>query len=134
MKTLLKILSLVVVIQSTSMAEDERRIVDFRNDLIPLLTKHGCNAGACHGAAIGRGGFKLSLYGGNPAADYDAIVHQVSGRRINLVKPDDSLIVLKPSEYVEHGGQMVIDYDGESARLLIDWIRQGAEDMSGLAA
>lgn len=130
MKTLLKILSLVVVIQSTSMAEDERRVVDFRNDLIPLLTKHGCNAGACHGAAIGRGGFKLSLYGGNPTADYAAIVHQVSGRRINLVKPDDSLIVLKPSEYVEHGGQMVIDYDGESAQLLIDWIRQGAEFQS----
>ena len=104
--------------------------VDFRNDLIPLITKYGCNAGACHGAAIGRGEFKLSLYGGSPEADYDAIVRQVSGRRINLSKPDLSLIVLKPTEYVEHGGGTVFDKESEGAKLLLDWIRHGALDES----
>ena len=102
-------------------------LVDFSNDIIPLLTKHGCNAGACHGAAIGRGGFKLSLYGGDPNSDYDAIVRQVSGRRVNLSKPDQSLIVLKPAEQLEHGGGMVFDDDSQTARLLTNWITQGVD-------
>ena len=126
MKILLKTLAVVTALASSSLADDESSRVDFRNDLVPMFTKHGCNAGACHGAAIGRGGFRLSLYGGDPAADYDAIVRRVSGRRVNVAKPNESLIVLKPAEYVEHGGGTVFDYDGESARLLIDWIRQGA--------
>ena len=104
--------------------------VDFKNDLVPVFTKHGCNAGACHGAAIGRGGFRLSLYGGDPDSDYDAIVRHVEGRRVNLSSPDRSLIVLKPAEYLEHGGGSVFDYDSESAQLLIDWIRQGAHGES----
>ena len=104
--------------------------VDFHNDVIPLLTKHGCNAGACHGAAIGRGGFKLSLYGGDPLADYDAIVRQVEGRRINLDRPDDSLILLKPAEQLEHGGGSVFDLDSESAGLLVNWIAQGGTQHS----
>ena len=100
--------------------------VDFENDLIPVFTKLGCNAGACHGAAVGRGGFKLSLYGGNPAADYQAIVRQLEGRRVNLQQPRESLIVLKPTESLAHGGGFLIDDDDESARLLLDWITQGA--------
>ena len=126
MKIALKTLTLVAALTAISRAEDESSRVDFHNDLIPLFTKHGCNAGACHGAAIGRGGFKLSLYGGDPAADYNAIVRHVGGRRVNLSKPDESLVVLKPAEVLEHGGGSVIDYDGESAQLLKDWIRQGA--------
>ena len=126
MKILLKTLTVVAALASSSLADDGSSRVDFRNDLVPVFTKHGCNTGACHGAAIGRGGFRLSLYGGDPAADYDAIVRRVSGRRVNLTRPNESLIVLKSAEYVEHGGGTVFDYDGESARLLIDWIRQGA--------
>ncbi len=100
--------------------------VDFRNDLIPVLTKHGCNAGACHGAAIGRGGFKLSLYGGNPKADYEAIVQQVGGRRVNLFRPEESLILLKPTQTVEHGGGTIFAGESPGAQLLLDWIGQGA--------
>ena len=70
MKTLLKILALVAVLASSSLVADESSRVDFKNDLVPLFTKSGCNAGACHGAAIGRGGFKLSLYGGNPEPSF----------------------------------------------------------------
>ena len=100
--------------------------VDFSNDLLPVFTKAGCNAASCHGAAIGRGGFKLSLYGGNPAADYEAIVRQVEGRRVNLARPEESLIVLKPTKQIAHrGGRRLID-GKEGAELLLRWIRQGA--------
>jgi len=100
--------------------------VDFANDLIPVFTKAGCNAASCHGAAIGRGGFKLSLYGGNPAADYEAIVRQVEGRRVNLARPEESLIVLKPTKQIAHrGGRRLVD-GNEGAELLLRWIRQGA--------
>ena len=60
--------------------------VEFENDIIPVLTKAGCNTGACHGAAVGRGGFKLSLYGGDPLADYESIVLELEGRRVNPVQ------------------------------------------------
>jgi len=100
--------------------------VDFKNDLIPMFTKLGCNAGKCHGSAIGRGDFKLSLYGGLPAADYDEIVRKLGGRRVNLTDPRSSLIFMKPAEFVEHGGGEIIDED-KNAQLLLKWIEQGAK-------
>lgn len=105
-------------------------VVEFENDLIPVFTRHGCNAGACHGAAIGRGGFKLSLYGGDPRADHEAIVRQLEGRRINLARPDESLLVLKPTEYLDHGGGGVLESDGAAARLLVRWIAEGGRFVS----
>lgn len=131
MRTLLQSLALLLAVASLGRAEDSPgNAVDFRNDLIPLFTKHGCNAGTCHGAAIGRGGFKLSLYGGDPQSDFEAIARQINGRRVNLVNPDESLIFLKPAEHVEHGGGAVFDDEGHSAQLLIDWIKQGAGNES----
>ena len=101
--------------------------VDFENDLMPVFTKFGCNAGACHGAAAGRGDFKLSLFGGNPRADYEAIVRQLAGRRINLMHPEESLVVLKPTAQISHGGRQVLNENGEGARLLRNWVQQGAQ-------
>lgn len=121
--------------QNISFADDDQTnfaaskssdYVDFENDLIPIFTKFGCNAGACHGAAAGRGEFNLSLFGGNPQADYEAIVRQLAGRRINLMRPEESLIILKPTAQISHGGGQVLDENGEGARLLRNWIRQGA--------
>ena len=100
--------------------------VDFENDLMPVFTKFGCNAGACHGSAAGRGEFKLSLFGGNPQADYEAIVRQLAGRRINLMHPEQSLVILKPTAQTSHGGGQVLDETGESAQLLRNWVQQGA--------
>ncbi len=100
--------------------------VDFENDLIPVFTKFGCNAGACHGAAAGRGEFNLSLFGGNPQADYKAIVRQFAGRRVNLIHPEESLIILKPTAQTNHGGGQVLNENEEGARLLHNWIQQGA--------
>lgn len=97
----------------------------FDTEIIPVLTKAGCNAGACHGAAAGRGGFHLSLFGGNPAADYDAIVHAYEGRRVNQARPLESLLLLKPTGQVKHGGSVVLDESGPGANRIRDWIAAG---------
>ena len=118
--------------QNTSVANDKPSglatsdRVDFENDLIPIFTKFGCNAGACHGAAAGRGEFNLSLFGGNPQADYKAIVRQFAGRRVNLMHPEESLIILKPTAQTKHGGGQVLNENEEGAQLLHNWIQQGA--------
>ncbi len=113
-----------------TLAEDGRdrettATVDFENDLIPVFTRFGCNTGACHGAAIGRGGFKLSLFGSNPDADHEAIVHELEGARVNLARPTESLLVLKPTESITHGGGQRFGTDHEAAQLITGWIRQG---------
>lgn len=101
--------------------------VDFDNQIIPVLTKAGCNTGSCHGAAVGRGGFKLSLYGSDPTADHQSMVLALRGRRVNLVHPEESLVVLKPTESIAHGGGYKLEEDGEGADLLREWVRQGAK-------
>lgn len=100
--------------------------VDFDIGVMPVLTKAGCNTGACHGAAVGRGGFRLSLYGGDPEFDYHSIVLELKGRRVNLARPDESLILLKPTESISHGGGTRLEFDGSGARVLEKWIRNGA--------
>ena len=118
--------------QNTSVANDKAsglataNRIDFENDLIPVFTKFGCNAGTCHGAAAGRGEFNLSLFGGNPQADYKAIVRQFAGRRVNLMRPEESLIILKPTAQTKHGGGQILNENEEGAQLLLNWIQQGA--------
>ena len=101
--------------------------VDFDNDVIPVFTKAGCNTGACHGAAVGRGGFKLSLYGSDAPSDYQSIVQELQGRRINLADPTRSLVLLKPTEEIAHGGGYRLDPDESGATILRTWIQQGGE-------
>lgn len=100
--------------------------VDFDTQIVPILTRAGCNAGACHGAAAGRGGFHLSLYGSDPARDYEAIVHELEGRRVNLARPDESLVLLKPAGWLAHGGGIRLDAEGPETALLERWIAEGA--------
>jgi len=99
---------------------------DFDTDVLPVLTRAGCNAGACHGAAAGRGGFKLSLFGGDPAADYRAIVLDLEGRRVNLARPDRSLLLLKPTWELDHEGGQRFETDSPQAALILEWIKSGA--------
>jgi len=105
--------------------ESDARI-DFDHDVIPVLNKAGCNTGACHGAAIGRGGFKLSLYGSDPAADYRAIALELKGRRVTLLEPEQSLVLMKPAEAMEHGGGFRLDPESAAAARLTRWIQMGA--------
>jgi hypothetical protein len=108
------------------LAAEPERPVDFDTEIIPVLTKAGCNAGACHGAAAGRGGFHLSLLGGDPAADHEAIVQALEGRRINQARPERSLVLAKPTGQLEHGGDIALEEDSLGAQRLLAWIRSGA--------
>src|SRR5687768_6491820 len=88
------------------------RPIDFDTEIIPVLTRAGCNVGSCHGAAAGRGGFRLSLLGGDPGMDHAHIVHELEGRRINLAHPADSLLLAKPTGGMSHQGGVVLPEDG----------------------
>jgi len=98
----------------------------FDTDILPLLTTHGCNSGACHGAAVGRGNFALSLFGSDPERDYRSIVHEHQGRRIMVTNPESSLLIAKPTGGIAHGGNELFDLGSNTAQLLIGWIARGA--------
>ena len=100
--------------------------VDFDTQLVAIFTRAGCNAGSCHGGAAGRGGFKLSLLGSDPGKDYRSIVREFEGRRINPVRPEESLLLAKPTGMMDHGGDLRLEPDGPGARLIEAWIRAGA--------
>jgi hypothetical protein len=107
-------------------AADIERPLHFANDIVPLLTRHGCNAGGCHGKASGQNGFKLSLFGFDPAFDYHAIVNEAHGRRLFPAAPEHSLLLLKGAGLVAHGGGKRLLADGEAYQTILRWIRQGA--------
>jgi Protein of unknown function (DUF1553)/Protein of unknown function (DUF1549)/Bacterial Ig-like domain (group 2) len=104
----------------------ERRPVSFANDVMPILTKAGCNSGACHGAASGKKGFKVSLRGYDPAADYLTLTRGSAGRRLCRTDPDRSLLLLKPAGLVPHEGGKRFDAHGDYARSLRRWVAEGA--------
>ena len=99
--------------------------IDFDTEVVPLLSKAGCNAASCHGGAAGQAGFRLSLFGGDPQFDYRTIVHELSGRRINHGHPTDSLFLAKPTGRVDHGGGEVLNSGGDAEATLIRWIAAG---------
>ncbi len=101
--------------------------VSFVNDVMPMLTRHGCNAGVCHAkAGNGQNGFQLSLLGFEPAEDYEHLVKEARGRRLFPAVPENSLLLRKATAAVPHGGGRRIAEDSEAARILTEWIRQGA--------
>jgi hypothetical protein len=104
---------------------DDTRPLHFANDIMPLLSRHGCNSGGCHGRASGQNGFKLSLFGFDADFDYNALVKEARGRRVFPATPDSSLILTKPSGRVPHGGGKRIDPDNEDYQILRTWILQG---------
>ena len=99
--------------------------VYFESDVIPLLTKHGCNGGGCHGKQSGQNGFKLSVFGFDPLQDYLAITKEGRGRRLVPAAPRQSLFVRKATGQVPHGGGQRMHKDSHDARLIADWVRQG---------
>jgi hypothetical protein len=104
---------------------ETRRSLSFANDIVPILSKSGCNSGNCHGRAIGQNGFKLSLFGFDPNLDYAALVHDALGRRVSPAAPDDSLMLLKATGAMPHGGGVRFTSDSETYRLLRRWVEQG---------
>lgn len=99
---------------------------DFTTRILPILTRVGCNSGNCHGAAGGQGGFSLSLRGYDAAADYDAIVRERAGRRVDLSIPEHSLILRKPSREFPHRGGRKLPVDSKYYEEVRAWIAAGA--------
>jgi hypothetical protein len=98
----------------------------FGTDVVPILTKLGCNGGGCHGKATGQNGFKVSLFGFEPDVDYEALVNDARGRRISFANPDQSLLLLKATSRMPHGGGRRLEESSEDYQILRDWISQGA--------
>ncbi len=103
------------------------RPVDFATEIVPLLSRFGCNAGGCHGNASGQNGFKLSLFGFDTDFDYNALVKEGRGRRVFSAAPERSLLLLKGAGAVPHGGGKRIEVGSEPYRLMLAWIEAGAK-------
>jgi hypothetical protein len=101
--------------------------IDFARDVVPLLTRHGCNSGGCHGKASGQNGFKLSLLGFDTDFDYRALVNEARGRRLFPSSPEQSLLLTKAAATVPHGGGRRMARGSEAYALLLGWIQQGAK-------
>lgn len=99
--------------------------VYFLRDIVPLFTKLGCNAAQCHGAALGKGEFRLSMFGADPDADYAALTKEHLGRRVNKVEPAKSLVVLKATNAVAHSGGAKIQPNSAEYAMLASWVAQG---------
>jgi hypothetical protein len=106
-------------------AIDVDRPIDFANEIVPLLSRYGCNAGGCHGKASGQNGFKLSLFGFDTNFDYQALVSEGRGRRVFASSASQSLLLRKATGQAPHGGGRRIEPDTEAYRLIQRWVEQG---------
>ncbi len=97
----------------------------FELDIQPILTARGCNAGPCHGKSRGQNGFALSLLGFDSNFDYDAIVKSTRGRRLSMASSEASLLLLKATGTVPHGGGVRIENGSQDYQRLLEWIRNG---------
>lgn len=108
----------------------EPAAISFANHVIPVLTKLGCNSGACHGALAGKGGMKLSLRGYDPESDHFVLTRQANARRVNRQEPHKSLMLMKPTLALTHGGGLKLDVKSPEFRVLANWIADGAPGAS----
>lgn len=104
---------------------DQPHIWNFRNQVQSVLSKTGCNMGACHGAAAGKNGFRLSLRGYDPEGDYNILTRQARGRRVVPHDPGRSLILTKPTQVIPHKGGLRFTEDSLEYRVIAEWIAQG---------
>ncbi len=102
--------------------------VSFRRDVMPIFMATGCNAGRCHGSARGQDGFHLSLFGYDAAGDHFRLTREISGRRINVARPEASLLLTKATGVASHTGGERFDRDSFSYHTILQWIEQGAKD------
>ena len=106
-------------------------VPSFRQDVMPVFFRAGCNAGTCHGSARGKDGFMLSLFGYDAKGDYERIVTEMPGRRVNTAVPEQSLLLLKAIGGVSHTGGKLFDKESDLYKTLLNWVKAGAPDDMG---
>ena len=104
---------------------EDNEPINFGNQIVPIFSKVGCNSGGCHGKLSGQGGFRLALLGADPEQDYMTIVKEMRGRRINPSAPEHSLLLLKASGGMAHGGGKRMEKDSDEYRSLKRWLASG---------
>ncbi len=110
----------------------EQPPIGFRNEVLPSLTRAGCNTGKCHGSASGKDGFRLSLFGYDPVGDQFRLTREQTGRRVHLADPTNSLVVLKATGTVPHTGGGRIAEGSRAYESLVQWLHEGAKpDVKG---
>lgn len=117
-----QILNVAVAVQGTR----SERHFNFERDILPILSRYGCNASGCHGKAEGQNGFKLSVFGFDPEADHAALLLESRGRRVNFAQPASSLLLTKASGGMPHGGGVRIPVDSIEYAMIANWIGAGA--------
>jgi hypothetical protein len=115
--------SVRVPVEATAM--DTTLPINFPNQVVPIFTKIGCNSGGCHGKASGQNGFKLSLLGFEPEVDYNALVKEARGRRLFPASPENSLLLLKATGTMPHGGGRKMEPGSEEYKIVRRWIAAG---------
>src|SRR5439155_2469057 len=93
--------------------------ISFINEVMPVLSRAGCNAGSCHAKPEGQNGFKLSVFSYDPGSDYAHIVKDARGRRVFPAAPDESLIIRKPTTAIPHEGGLRFERGSETHQLLV---------------
>src|SRR5688500_125156 len=107
------------------------RPISWHLDIMPVFMRAGCNTGSCHGAARGKDGFRLSLFGFDPRGDYDRVTREIGFRRINLAVPEESLLIEKSTGAVPHTGGKRFEKDSEYNQTLMRWLQAGAPQDAG---
>jgi hypothetical protein len=114
-----------IVAASAGIARADSATPSFNSEIVPLLTKAGCNQGACHGKGAGQNGFRLSLRGFAPDQDYLWITREFSGRRLDPTKPEESLLLRKATGLTPHEGGRIFAPGSREYELLLTWIKNG---------
>src|SRR5207249_2484997 len=99
--------------------------INFANHVVPVFTKLGCSSGGCHGKIAGQNGFRLSLLGFDPHFDYDNLLKESRGRRVFPAAPDKSLLLMKATGQIAHGGGKKMELGGEEYKIVRRWIATG---------
>src|SRR5262249_55351293 len=123
---MVKFLDKTVSVPVTASQIEENLPINFPNQVVPVFSKLGCNSGGCHGKASGQNGFKLSLFGFEPEVDYAALKKEARGRRLFPAAPERSLLLLKATGAIAHGGGKKMEPGSDEYKLVRRWIAAGA--------
>src|SRR4051794_37744161 len=127
-RAFLSVLAGLSVFASGAVRAAEPAPVDFRTDVIAALSRAGCNQGACHGSPQGKNGFRLSLRGHEPDLDLFTLTRGENGRRIDRLRRENSLFLLKGTGRVPHQGGVVLRSSDPAYRVLLRWVAEGCRD------